>query len=528
MERETRRLEGLGQLGFDFRIAEESNGQVQQQAGEDDLFLDPEPRELFVGSQRLDDYLREAGLGWVLRLSALLAGLDLAALTARYQMTGRKAFHPRTLLGLIVYGILNRQWSLRELEMLARRDVGAWRLCGGHQPDHSTIGKFIALHAEVLTEEFFIELVKHLVTRLKLGPALTAGDGTMIDAAANRFRVLRAEAAAQAAQEAREAAAAAPHDVQLKRKAELASVAAQLGAERLARRRMHKGDAAEVLISLVEPEAVNQRGKDRTPRLAYKPVVLANAQGFIVGQRVEPSNEVAAIEPTVKQHRAIFGCAPPTLLLDGGFASNSLWGKLAGQGVDVLCPSGRADDAGGDWQKLSSRPGKFTKREFRYDPARDAYRCPAGRELVFAYQEHDALGRRYREYWAGRQCADCALRSRCTDSVRGRSLKRYEGEELREWMAELLIHPLARARYRRRQAIVEPCFAELRERQGLKRFHRRGLKAVRAEFALHCIAFNLKRAMGSPLLLIIFALICRDLRRHRQALFFQPAVYWTT
>ncbi len=77
MERETRRLEGLGQLGFDFRTAEESAGQVQQRAGEDDLFLDPEPHELFVGSQRLDDYLREAGLGRAPRLSALLAELDL-------------------------------------------------------------------------------------------------------------------------------------------------------------------------------------------------------------------------------------------------------------------------------------------------------------------------------------------------------------------------------------------------------------------------------------------------------------------
>jgi transposase len=507
MERETRRLEGLGQLGFDFRTAEESiDGSIDGQDGEPELFLDAEPRELFVGSQRLNDYLREAGLGWVLRLGALLAEVDLSALSSRYRTSGRKAFHPRTLLGLIVYGILNRQWSLRELEGLARRDVGAWWLCGGHQPDHSTIGKFIVLHGEVLTEEFFVDLVKHLAARLKLGPALTAGDGTLIDAAASRFRLLWSEAAEQAAQEARETAWAAPDDAQLKRKAELANAAVQLGAERLARRRAHKGEAAEVKVSLIEPEAVHQRAKDKTRRLAYKPVVLANADGLIVGQRVEPSNEAAAIAPVVDQHRAVFGCAPPTLLLDGGFASNALWAALVGQGVDLLCPSGRTD-AAGDWQKRSSRPGKFTKREFRYDPVRDVYRCPAGRELSFAYQERDALGRGYREYWAGRQCADCPLRNRCTDSARGRSLKRYDGEELREWMAELLDHPLARARYRRRKAIVEPCFAELRERQGLKRFHRRGLKAVRAEFALHCIAFNLKRAVGRllPLILCIFA-----------------------
>ncbi|MGH7933953.1 MAG: transposase [Candidatus Binataceae bacterium] len=88
----------------------------------------------------------------------------------------------------------------------------------------------------------------------------------------------------------------------------------------------------------------------------------------------------------------------------------------------------------------------------------------------------------------------CQLRDQCTASRQGRMLRWYEGEELKEMMAAVLSHPAARAKYRRRQAIVEPCFAELRERQGLKRFHRRGLPMVRAEFALHRIAFNLKKA----------------------------------
>ncbi len=86
VERETRRLEGLGQLGFDFRLAQPPGDEARRRAEEADLFLDAEPRELFVGSQRLDDYLREAGLGWVLKLAALLAELDLSALTCRYQL----------------------------------------------------------------------------------------------------------------------------------------------------------------------------------------------------------------------------------------------------------------------------------------------------------------------------------------------------------------------------------------------------------------------------------------------------------
>ena len=90
-------------------------------------------------------------------------------------------------------------------------------------------------------------------------------------------------------------------------------------------------------------------------------------------------------------------------------------------------------------------------------------------------------------------------------------------------MAELLAHSRARARYRRRKAIVEPCFAELRERQGLKRFHRRGLNSVRAESALHYMAFNLKRAVG------LFHRIMLTRRRNfpwrRQAPFSRRLIY---
>jgi hypothetical protein len=98
MEREVRRLEGLGQLGFDvYPPATVDESDPRQTGGE--VFLDAEPRELFVGAQRLDGYLHEAGLGWVLRLGSLLAELDLVALTGRYQVGGRKAFHPRTPAG---------------------------------------------------------------------------------------------------------------------------------------------------------------------------------------------------------------------------------------------------------------------------------------------------------------------------------------------------------------------------------------------------------------------------------------------
>lgn len=170
----------------------------------------------------------------------------------------------------------------------------------------------------------------------------------------------------------------------------------------------------------------------------------------------------------------------------------------------MLCPSGRAR-AEDDWEKPISRGGRFPKQAFHYLPEQDVYQCPAGNELYPEWRSVDRYGRRYRRYRAT-TCNSCRLLDRCTASSNGRALKRYVGEEFREMMAAVLNHPAARTKYRRRKAIIEPCCAELRERQGLKRFHRRGLKAVRAEFALHCIAFNLKKAVLKCLIILWFRL----------------------
>jgi hypothetical protein len=66
-------------------------------------------------------------------------------------------------------------------------------MCGGHQPDHSTIGKFIHMHRAALSDEFHVDLVKQVAGKLDLRPGVAALDGTVIEAASSRFRQLRAE-----------------------------------------------------------------------------------------------------------------------------------------------------------------------------------------------------------------------------------------------------------------------------------------------------------------------------------------------
>lgn len=440
-------------------------------------FLLPSPEEIFIGDQPLRRYLQEHDLGWVVRLRAELLAADWSALTASYDPHGRRAIHPAVMLGLVFYGILERQSSLRALEKLARRDVGAWWLTGGLQPDHSTIGEFLRRHAAVLSEEFFVTLTRQLCRKLKLAPGTAAGDGTVIEAAASHYRLITAEAA-------REAAAQAPDNAR-------AQEAATIATDRQSQRRARGEDTQKARVSPTEPEAPLQKQKNGTHRPSYKPSVLTHESGLIVGQQVDPTAEATVLPALLSQHQAVLGAPPRRTLLDAGYHTHEVLGLFASLELDLLCPAGQA--ASGRWTKRGPG-GRFGKEAFSYDAATDVFVCPAGHRLTPRHRARDRHGRPYRVY-RGASCAACARREECTKSKTGRVLRRYDGDDLKEAMRVVLAQPAARRAYGRRRAIVEPVFAELRERQGLRRFRRYGLAGARLEFALHCAALNLKRAL---------------------------------
>lgn len=521
IKRPTKRVTNTGQKGFGFTMPPLPGPSAPKPLA-DSRFKDDDPYSIFMGEQRLDAYLRDAEMGWVLELRQVLAKLDYAMLTARYSDMGRQAFHPRTVLGLILYGLFARHKALRDLERLSKLDVGAMWICGGHRIDHSTIGKFVQLHAETLSEEFFVAVAGWVVQQLKLRAGVASIDGTVVESAGSHWKAIKAEAARLAAEAAQQAASAAPQDEGLQAAAEAAAVVAAVAQERCARRQAQGKNVESVAVVPSDPEAVIQPRKDGAPRPAYKPCTLMHEAGVIIGQYVHPTSEPAAVAPLLKQHAEVFDALPTTLLMDAGLHSGPLLGELSEQGLNVLCPSGQAmgDD---DWDK-KGRKGLFGKRVFHYDDTRDAYQCPAAQWLTYSDQGKDGQGRHYRRYRTP-ACGECTLRARCTQSRDGRSVKRYAGEEYKDAMALVLQHPRARQAYRRRMEIAEPVHAELRERLGLRRFHRRGLIGVRAEFALYCIAFNLKKALSHRTVVFVFLVSSRPgRRRHQVALVWVVAV----
>lgn len=479
------RVEGKAPAAPRRRLSEES-------------FLEDDPRELTIGEKRLDAYLEGVGQRWVVRLRTALEAMDYGLLMEGSSHRGRKRLHPRVLLGLVVYGMLQRQWSLRDLEALARRDLGAWWICGGHQPDHSTIGNFINAYAHVLSEDFFRELIGTLVRRLGLQRGTVAGDGTVIEAAAGGIKRLRAEAARECANQARRAADAEPDDGALDAHAQRAEEIAEVVEQRSEERRSHGRKVETIQVAPSEPCAVVQLMKDDRYRPSYKPSIWVHQSGLIVGQALDPSSETASLETLKEQHDRAFGDLPLHLLLDAGYHCLDVIEEFAN--TDLLCPAGRRGAA-----HRATGKSLYGKHLFRYETERDAYVCPAGKDLLYIDSGHAERGGSYRRY-RGIACQGCTQRPQCTVSPKGRTVRRYEREELREAMAVVMAQPGAQRKYRERAFLAEAPFSVLKDRQGLRRFHRRGRSGARVEFALHCMAFDLGKVAHRGSILLAQAL----------------------
>jgi Transposase DDE domain len=143
----------------------------------------------------------------------------------------------------------------------------------------------------------------------------------------------------------------------------------------------------------------------------------------------------------------------------------------------------------------------FGKESFTCDPEKDCYRCPRGEELTFRFETTE-LGRHIRDY-ATSTCRRCPIKEQCTRNKEGRRMTRWVDEHLLERMEERRkANPEI---IQERKQLVEHPFGTIKHANDQGYFLMKGLKNVRAEFSLSCLAYNLKRViniLGVPQLLV--------------------------
>jgi hypothetical protein len=134
----------------------------------------------------------------------------------------------------------------------------------------------------------------------------------------------------------------------------------------------------------------------------------------------------------------------------------------------------------------------FGRDRFTYEAEHDVYHCPGDQTLRFRKLKPTERVRLYQAPAVA--CNTCVLKPQCTDSSKGRQLKRSLDEayldRVRGYHAT---EPFAKA-MRKRQVWVEPLFAEAKQWHGLRRF--RGLEKVNGEALFVAAGQNLKRLLS--------------------------------
>ena len=133
--------------------------------------------------------------------------------------------------------------------------------------------------------------------------------------------------------------------------------------------------------------------------------------------------------------------------------------------------------------------------DFKYDKKKDEYVCPMGKRL-FLKHKNKLDGGHIVDVYQGRECNECPLRSKCTKSKLGRSVRRYRNQVWRNAYKERMKSDEAKEKIRERKKVVEHVFGTIKYWMGQIPLLLRGRDKVQTEINLYATAYNLKRLMN--------------------------------
>jgi hypothetical protein len=165
---------------------------------------------------------------------------------------------------------------------------------------------------------------------------------------------------------------------------------------------------------------------------------------------------------------------------DTGYGAGADIAAAQAAGFDVVAPLPEGKP---------KKENRYHASEFQYDAAADVCRCPEGQALTFQGSKN-RRGTPVRVYRC--RCKDCPVRSLCTKDRKGRTIEIADHHEQVVAMRAKLATTEGKARYAQRARIIEPRFAEVKGRQGFRRWTVRGLEKVKAQWHWICATANLQ------------------------------------
>lgn len=401
---------------------------------------------------------------------------------------GQSPYRRSDLLKLHIYGYLNKIRSSRALEAEAKRNIELMWLINSITPDHGTIAGFVQKNKEA-----FHNTLRNLTLILKgwglIDGKLVAIDGTKIRAQNSKHSCITQSG--------------------LDKKIEYAEV--QINAYLMA---MEKKDASNDVLKEklqkyqdLKEQYLRQKQELKNEGLEQKSLtdtdsrrmknngsldICYNVQSAVDAQNhfvidISTTNDINdqnQLYIMAKDAANLLNVENPTVIADTGYYNGTEIKNCIDDGMKVYIKKARANN--------TTKDNEFRKEKFRYDKEHDKYICPAGNQLSFI-ENTSKNGIKYKRYKCF-DCNSCKYRKACTSSVSGRTVQRWEHEDILDTVRQDTLDN--NNIYKQRRCIVEHPFGTIKRTLGYSFFLRRQKKNVDAEASSMFIAYNFKRLLS--------------------------------
>jgi transposase len=439
----------------------------------------------FLLPPSVDEWLPEKHLARF--VVEVIEGLDLSATSRSYRGTGSASCHPRLLLGLLVYGYATGVFSSRGLER-ATYDSVAFRFIAANQhPDHDTIAAFRRRFLPRV-EALFVEvpLLAREMGLLQLGTV--ALDGTKMHANASRHSALSYEHAGKVEAQLRAEVA------ELMAKAEAADQADRPDGLSIPDELARREDRLRLLAAArakIEARAKERYGRERAEyeaKLAARAAKAAATGRKPSGRAPAPPVETPRPEDQVNLTDEESRIMP----VPGGGFEQCYDAQAAVAAGSLLVLATDVVQAPNDRQQLTPMLGQLAGLPEALGKA-DTLLADSGYFSAANVQACEAAGLDPL-IAPGREGHHPTLEERFAAPP-----PLPDDPAPVAAVAHRLRTPEGRALYAQRKHTPEPVFGIIKAVLGFRQFLLRGLDAVRGEWRLVTLAWNLKRMFALDL-----------------------------
>jgi transposase len=458
--------------------------------------------------------------------------IDLTIFDARYNNdeTGAAAIHPKILLKIILLAYARGMLSSRQIERACQENIIFIALSYGYAPDHSTIASFISsMQREIQTLFSNILLVCEELglldgTHFSLdGVKLSANvskewSGTFDELNHKRDklqdkvqRVLAEHALADKQPEI---------VIERQKKRELRFLLQVECLNQFLQEQEPKrgSDGKEIQSNVIDNESVKMPSSHGVIQGYNAQALVDSKHQVILAAEVFSSQDHENLAPMLavaKKNLCAIGkdetyFQGKQLTADSNYHSFHSLTLCRDEKIDAYIPDiqfrkrdprfadqERFKDGVHGRQRPDTKPSLFTASDFSFDPGKQVYRCPHGKELTCHAHNQINRYRTYDVYHARVQdCTACPLRSLCLSKPT--TSRRYLSVQVDTQQPNLIDEMKAKIDteqgkqiYARRLGVVEPVFANICVHKRMHRFTLRSKLKVDVQWRLFALVHNL-------------------------------------